>query len=136
MNELISNIEGIGQKFKERLEYVGIRTVSELLAKSQTQEDRDELSSSADIPVGYIDNWATMLDLTRVQGIGYQHAELLTYSGIKSVEDFRKRNPENLYDAMKVTNDSKHFTKTIPSSESLNKLIENAKKITNIVERY
>lgn len=136
MSELIRNVEGIGEKFQKQLEYVGIRSVAELLAKTQTQEARNKLAERTNIPVGYIDNWATMLDLTRVDGIGYQHAELLTYSGVKSVEDFRKRNPDNLYEVIKNTNDRKHFTGTVPSPGTLNRLIQQAKEITNIVERF
>lgn len=136
MNETIRNIEGIGKHYQQKLEYVGIKTVSELMAKSQTQEDRDELARRADIPVGHINNWASMLDLTRVEGIGYQYAELLTYSGIKSLEDFRKRNPTNLHETMKEVNASKHFTSLVPSATMLTELIDKSKKLTNIVQRY
>ena len=136
MNESIRNVEGIGKKYQEKLEYVGIRTVSELIAKSQTGKDRIDLAQRADIPVGHIDNWASMLDLTRVDGIGYQYAELLTYSGIKSVMDLKKRNPDNLHEILKETNDNKHFTNLVPSAEMLESLIIKSKPLTNIVERF
>lgn len=136
MNESIRNVEGIGSEYQSKLEYVGIKTVSELLAKTVTQESRDELSKRSHIPVGFIDNWASMLDLTRVEGVGYQYAELLTYSGIKSVEDFRKRNPQDLHKTLKEINDEKHFTSIVPSAQMLDGLIQSSKSITNVVERY
>ena len=36
----------------------------------------------------------------RVKGIGRDHAELLEVAGVKTVQDLRYRNPENLADAM------------------------------------
>lgn len=136
MNESIKNVEGIGDEFKSKLEYVGIKTVSEFLVKAQTQEDRDDLANRSDISVGYINNWATMLDLTRIEGVGYQYAELFTYSGVRSVDDFRKRSPQNLHEIVKSINDEKGFSGTVPSEQTLNSFIMNAKTITNIIERY
>lgn len=135
MSESIRKVEGIGEEYQSKLEYIGIHHVSEFIAMTQTQEQRDELARRAAIPVGHIDNWASMLDLTRVDGIGYQYAELLTYSGVKSVEDFRKRNSHNLHEQMLETN-FKHFCGSVPSEQALNTLIERSKKLTNIVERY
>lgn len=136
MNDPIRNIEGIGPEFQDKLEFVGIRTVPELLAKTLTEQDRAELAKASSIPQGYIDNWASMLDLTRVEGIGYQYAELLTYSGVKSVKDLRKRNPENLYELVNEANQEKHFSGTVPSSDFLASIIDRSKKVTNIIERY
>ena len=98
MSESIRKIEGIGEEYQSKLEYLGIHSLNELLSMTKTQEQRNELAERSDIPVGHIDNWASMLDLMRIDGIGFQYAELLTYSGVRSVEDFRKRNPQNLHD--------------------------------------
>jgi predicted flap endonuclease-1-like 5' DNA nuclease len=136
MNESIRNVEGIGDEYQCKLEYIGIKTVSELLAKSQTEEERSDIAERSGIAAGYIDNWATMLDLTRVDGIGYQFAELLTYAGVKSVEDFRKRNPQNLYKTIHEINLKKNFSGTVPGPELLADLIEKSKEITNVIERY
>ncbi|MEC7275659.1 MAG: DUF4332 domain-containing protein [Bdellovibrionota bacterium] len=135
MSESIRKVEGIGEEYQSKLEYIGIHHVSEFIAMTQTQEQRDELARRAAIPVGHIDNWASMLDLTRVNGIGYQYAELLTYSGVKSVEDFRKRNPHNLHEILMETN-NKHFCGTVPTENALGSLIESSKKLTNITQRY
>ncbi len=136
MNESIRKVEGIGHEFQKKLAYIGIQDVSEYLVKAQSQEDRDELAKDSEIPVGYINNWASMLDLTRIEGVGYQYAELLTYVGVRSVEDFRKRNSTRLYHSMRALNDKNKLTGSIPSVECIDQFIMNAKKITNIVERY
>lgn len=136
MHDSIRKVEGIGEEYQSKLEYIGIRTIPELLAKTQTQEQRTSIANQCAIPVGHINNWSTMLDLTRIDGVGYQFAELFTYSGIKSVDDFRKRSPVNLFETIKEANDDKGFTGTVPSVELLEQFISNSKKITNIVERY
>tara|TARA_Y100000296_G_C5150694_1_gene246237 strand:- start:720 stop:1127 length:408 start_codon:yes stop_codon:yes gene_type:complete len=135
MSESIRKIEGIGEEYQSKLEYLGIHSLNELLSMTKTQEQRNELAERSDIPVGHIDNWASMLDLMRIDGIGFQYAELLTYSGVRSVEDFRKRNPQNLHDILEETN-QKHFCGTVPTEDFLGNLIETSKSMTNIIERY
>lgn len=136
MTQKLTQIEGIGAEFQKKFARIGIKTLPEFLASSQTQEQRDQLSRRTGIGIGYIDNWATMLDLSRVEGIGFQFAELLTYSGVKSVDDFRKRNPHYLHETMKEVNDQKHFTHVVPSEQMLSEYIQKSKQITNIVDRH
>lgn len=131
----IKDVEGIGDVYKEKLKYVGVTTVTEFLALAMTAEKREKLSHDSGIPIGHIENWTSMIDLTRVDGIGFQYAELLTYSGVKSVDDLRKRNSSNLYDAVTKTNE-RHFSGIVPSVQMIDGFIANSKKLTHLVELY
>lgn len=130
----IDHIEGVGPEYQKKLEYAGVKTVSDFLAVTKNQTQRDELSHRCGIPVGHINKWASMVDLSRVDGVGFQYAELLTHSGVTSVADLRKRNSENLYEIIKNKNDGgKHFTSQVPTADLLDKFISNSKSLTNIL---
>lgn len=131
----IKDVEGIGKVYQEKLKYVGVTTVTEFLALTMTQEQREKLSKDSKIPVGHINNWTSMIDLTRVDGIGFQYAELLTYSGVKSVDDLRKRNSHNLHEAIVKANE-RHFSGIVPSEEMLESFIAKSKHLTHLVEIY
>ena len=130
----IDHIEGIGPGYQEKLEYAGVKTVSDFLAVTKTQKQRDELSHRCKIPVGHINKWASMVDLARVEGVGFQYAELLTHSGVTCVEDLRKRNSQNLREIiLKKNNKGKHFTSHVPTAALLDKFIANSRTLTNIL---
>ena len=130
----IDHIEGIGPGYQEKLEYAGIKTVSDFLAVTRTQDQRDELSHRCKIPVGHINRWASMVDLARVEGVGFQYAELLTQSGVTSVEDLRKRNSTALREIMlRKNNKGKHFTNHVPTAALIDKFIANSRALTNIL---
>ena len=130
----IDHVEGIGPEYQKKLEYAGVKTVSDFLAVTQTKEQREELSHRCGIPLGHINKWASMVDLSRVEGVGFQYAELLTHSGVNSVADLRKRNSENLYKIIQNKNSKgKHFVGHVPSPALLDKFITNSRSLTNIL---
>lgn len=130
----IDYVEGIGPEYLKKLEHAGVRTVSDFLAVTKTQEQREELSHRCGIQIGYINKWASTVDLSRVDGVGFQYAELLTHSGVNSVSDLRKRNPDNLYDIISAKNNTgKHLVNHIPSPALLEKFIMNSKSLANIL---
>jgi hypothetical protein len=70
-----------------------------------------------------------MADRLRVKGIGRDHAELLEAAGVKTVQDLRYRNPENLAEAMAEAIKSEKNKRTLPSAKMIARWIEYAKKL-------
>lgn len=130
----VDHIEGVSPYYQKKLENAGVKTVSEFLAVTKTQEQRNELSHRCGIKVVHINKWASVVDLSRVDGVGFQYAHLLINSGVTSVGDLRKRNPDNLHKIIRTTKErGTNKTSQLPSVELLDKFISSSKALTNIL---
>jgi hypothetical protein len=79
-------------------------------------------------------DWATTADRMRVKGVGFEYAELLRAAGVKTVNDLKVRNPENLVKRMSEANNGK-MVRLLPKTKTVERWIENAKKLQPII-RY
>ena len=125
----ITDIEGIGPAFGEKLESAGLKTVESLLDKGCTPTGRKEICEATGLSNDKILTWVNMADLTRVNGIGGEFAELLVASGVDTIKEFRNRNAENLHAKLSEVNGEKKLTRVVPSSERLQAFIDQAKAL-------
>ena len=65
-NYKISDIEGIGPKYAEKLKAVGVRSVNALLEKGSTKKGRKDLADKSGIDETLILKWVNMADLYRI----------------------------------------------------------------------
>lgn len=125
----IKEIEGIGPTFGEKLETAGVNTVEKLLEKGATPTGRKELAETTGISIDKILDWTNMADLTRVNGVGGEFAELLKATGVDTIKELRTRNAANLHEALVKTNEEKKLTRVVPGLEKVTDFIEQAKTI-------
>ncbi|NHI91961.1 MAG: DUF4332 domain-containing protein [Candidatus Lokiarchaeota archaeon] len=124
----IIEIEGIGEKYADKLEKAGIKNVEDLIPLSKG--DIDELANKTKISKKLIDKWQEHADLMRIKGVGPEFAEALNTIGIDSVKELAQRNPQNTLDKIKEMDKEKpNIIRRIPSLENLEKWIAEAKKI-------
>ena len=81
MSYNITDIEGIGPAYAEKLAAANIATTDDLLDKCSTPAGRAAVAAATGMGESTILKWTNMADLMRVSGIGRQYAELLEASG-------------------------------------------------------
>lgn len=133
MSKTITEIEGIGPVFKEKLGKAGIATVEALLTKGASKKGRKEIAEASGIDEGKILDWVNMADLFRIKGVASQFAELLKATGVDTVKELRTRNPENLHKALTEKNAEKNLTRVVPALSQVEGFINQAKDLDPIV---
>ena len=73
----ISDIEGIGGTYAQKLTEIDIKTVEVLLKQGATKKGRKEIAEKSAIADKLILKWVNRADLSRVKGIGEEYADLL-----------------------------------------------------------
>ncbi|GAB2634852.1 DUF4332 domain-containing protein [Belliella aquatica] len=133
MAKTITEIEGIGPVFKEKLGNAGVATVESLLAKGASKKGRKEIAEASGIDEGKILDWVNMADLFRIKGVASQFAELLKATGVDTVKELRTRNAENLHKALTEKNAEKKLTRVVPALSQVEGFISQAKELEPIV---
>lgn len=130
----ISDIEGIGPKFEEKLGTVGIRTTDDLLEKARTPAGRKAIAEGAEIRPDLVLTWANRADLMRLKGVGGQYAELLNVAGVDTIKELRRRNAANLREKMVAINGERNICQTNPSEGMVAGWIEQAAELAPALE--
>ena len=126
MGYKITEIEGVGPSFADKLAAAEIITTEHLLDLCCTKQGRAKVADATGIGEGTLLNWVNMADLMRISGIGGQYAELLKESGVDTIKELRTRNADNLAAAMKKINDERNVTKGEASSKTVADWIDKA----------
>lgn len=134
-NYTISDIEGIGPSFAEKLGKAGIRSVMALLKQGASRKGRKELAEASGVDESMILKWVNMADLYRVKGIGSEYAELLERAGVDTVKELRNRNAENLTAKMAEVNSagSRPLVRQLPGLKRVQGWVDEAKKLDPMV---
>ena len=96
MNYKMSDIEGVGDVYAEKLAEAGVRSTGQFLNRGATPKGRAALQEATGVSAKLILRWCNQADLMRVSGIGTQFAELLEAAGVDTVKELGKRNADNL----------------------------------------
>ncbi len=130
----ISEIEGIGPAYAEKLKKAGIRTVNTLLKKGATRKGREEIAKATGLDSSLILKWVNMADLFRIKGIAGEYAELLEKAGVDTVKELRNRNAENLHAKLAEVNaEGRRLVRLLPSLSRVKSWVEQAKKLEPVV---
>lgn len=129
----ISDIEGIGPAYAEKLGGIGIGTVAKLLERGATKKGREEIAASADVSEKLVLEWVNRADLARVKGIGSEYADLLEAAGVDSVPELAQRNPANLAAKMEEVNRAKSLVRQVPVESEVERWVAQAKELDRIV---
>lgn len=133
MSYKIDEIEGIGEKYAEKLVAVGIKTVEALLEKCAKKSGRDKLAEETGISEKLILTWTNHADLMRINGVGGQFAELLEAAGVDTVKEFRNRVAANLQPKLEEVNEAKHICGRVPALSEVERMIAQAKELEPVV---
>jgi len=133
MSKKISDIEGIGPSYAQKLAKANIKSVGGLLKKCCDKKGRKSVSQTTGIDDSMLLKWANMADLFRVKGVGSEYSELLEASGVDTVKEMRNRNAFNLYEKMKEVNVKKKLVRQMPGLKKVEGFIESAKKLDPVI---
>lgn len=129
----LASIEGIGEKYAEKLEQVGIRGTNQFLEKGKTPEGRKEIAKTSKISEKLILEWLNHVDLFRVKGIGPEYADLLEEAGVDTVPELATRNAKNLTEAMAEVNAKKKLVRVLPKEDKVSDWVQQAKKLPRVL---
>jgi len=130
----ITDIEGIGEKFAEKLQSAGVRTTEALLKKGDTSADRKDLAMQIDVSDHQILEWVNRADLYRIKGVGSEYADLLEAAGVDTVRELAKRQAGNLFENLKMINDEKKKVRKLPTADQVAEWVKQAKSLPRAVE--
>jgi len=130
----ISEIEGIGPVYAEKLNSIDIFTTSDLLESGATPRGRKELADKTEISPALILEWVNLSDLFRIRGIGEEYSDLLEEVGVDTVAELSRRNAANLHDKILEVNEAKKLVRRPPSLTSIENWIREAKDLPRIIE--
>lgn len=129
----LKKIEGVGEKFADKLRMYGITTIESLLEKGANPKGRQEIAEKTGISEKLVLEWVNLGDLFRVRGIGEEYSDLLEEAGVDTVVELSKRNTDNLYEKLLEVNTAKKLVRRLPSKALVEGWIEQAKKLGRMV---
>ena len=129
----IIDVEGIGPIYTQRLAAIGVKTTNKLLKKGATPQGRQDLAQKTGISEDLILEWVNHADLYRIKGVGEEYSDLLEEAGVDTVPELAQRNPENLYAALKQTNDMKKLVRQLPSQRQVSDWVQQAKGMPRMI---
>jgi len=125
----LTEIEGIGPSFAEKLHAAGVTTTDDLLEKCAAPAGRKQIAEATGISEKQILGWTNRADLTRVKGVGEEYADLLEASGVDTVPELAQRNAENLLAKMTEVNGEKSLVRALPTASHVTDWVEQAKSL-------
>ena len=129
----LTDIEGIGPAYEEKLKGCGINSIEDLLEQGCTAAGRKKICDDSGIDGSRISRFVNHADLMRIKGVGGEYSELLEASGVDSVPELAQRNADNLAAKMAEINAEKKLTRTVPSASVVAGWVEQAKGLDRIV---
>ena len=97
----VMDIEGIGPVYKEGLLTMGIKNTKQLW-----DADPAKVARGIGAPLSSVKSWQHMAELASVKDIGPQYAELLERSGIHTIAQLKRSDPNKILKMVKKKQDS------------------------------
>lgn len=129
----LTEIEGIGDVYAQKLKEAGIETTDALLGACATPKGRKDLADSTGAGTKLIMKWANRVDLARIKGVGGEYADLLECAGIDTVPELGQRNAENLHAKITEVNAEKNLTRRLPSVDQVGAWVDQAKALPRVL---
>ena len=130
----LTDIEGIGPVYAQKLKKAGVSTTEALLKKGATPKDRQTIANKSGIGGKRILRWVNHADLFRIEGIAGEYAELLEAAGVDTVAELAQRNAEHLCQKLAEVNEAKKLVRVVPVQGQVEKWVEQAKNLPRVVE--
>ena len=129
----VEYIEGIGPAYGQKLRDAGVVTVLDLMVEGATRIGRKHLSDRSGITASQILTWVNHVDLFRIKGVAEEYADLLEQSGVDTVVELAKRNPNNLFKRMIDINEQKKLVRRTPHLSDVQNWVEQARGLNRLI---
>jgi predicted flap endonuclease-1-like 5' DNA nuclease len=129
----IIDIEGIGERYADKLSNASVRTVERLLVVAGPAAGRQQLAQSVGVDEARVLEWVNRADLMRVRGVGSEFADLLEAAGVDSPLELARRNAENLHEKMLEVNAARKLTRRTPALSQVQRWIDHARTLPRAV---
>ncbi len=131
----ISDIEGIGPVYADKLAAAGVATTESLLERGGSRKGRQELADASGVSAAQILDWVNRADLYRIKGIGSEYSDLLEKAGVDTVAELAQRNATNLATAItKLVGGGTSIVRRVPTESEIGGWIEQAKALPRAVD--
>lgn len=130
MTYKISDIQGIGPEFAQKLSTLGIHTTDDLMTHASDPSRFKMFAEKTGISDKLFEKWTRMAGLMRVNGIGPQYAELLYFSGVETVEQLREQPVDGLLRKLGEVNVARKLTGALPNATDVQRWMVNLKDVT------
>ena len=129
----IKDIQDMNEAQAAALAEVGVRTTNQLLEAGATSTGRMRLADEARLTDELVKKWVHQADLMRIEGVGGRLAGLLCAVGVCTIPKLAYHVSDSLYqDLVDYAAQAPGRTK-IPSIETLDSYIAQAKKLRKLV---
>ncbi len=129
----LTDIEGVGPVYAQKLKTAGVSTTDALLKKGATPKGRQAIADKSGISGKLILRWVNHADLFRLDGVAGEYAELLEAAGVDTVPELAQRNAENLFQKLVEVNEANKLVRVVPVQTQVEKWVEQAKNLPRIV---
>jgi len=131
----ISEVEGIGATYADKLAAAGVATTDALLERGAKPSGRQALEAATGISGKLILEWVNHVDLMRLTGVGSEYSDLLEAAGVDSPAELANRNAANLATTFaEVVAARPGIVRRTPSESEVAGWIAEAKTLPMIVE--
>lgn len=129
----LSDIEGIGPTYAEKLAEAGLKSQDSLLKKCCVKKGRTEIAAATGISEKLILAWTNRADLSRVKGVSTQYADLLECAGVDTIPELAQRNATNLAAKMAEVNEEKNLVRKVPTESQVVDWVAQAKELPRVI---
>ncbi len=130
----LAGFEGANPTHVERLEWVGIRNVKEMLEAGRTARERAALSAKAGVPEEAILEFVELSDLARIPGVKGVRARLYHDAGLHSVRKLAEWEPEELHELLAGFVERTGSSRIAPLPAEVRFTIAQARRLPQILE--
>jgi len=127
------DIEGVGDKYAQKLKAAGITTTQKLLEMGASPKGRKDIAAKTGIGDALILEWINHVDLFRITGVGEEYADLLEEAGVDTIPELAQRKSENLYKKMIEVNKIKKLVRRMPIQSQVADWIMQAKQLPRVI---
>jgi len=129
----LSEIEGIGDTYRAKLEAADITSIENLLEVGGEKKGRKSIADKTGISGKLILNWVNRADLARIKGVSTQYADLLEFAGVDTVPELAQRNPDNLHAKMVEVNEEKNLVRKVATASQVQDWVAQAKELPRAI---
>jgi predicted flap endonuclease-1-like 5' DNA nuclease len=128
----IRELRGISAEQTEKLAAQQITNTDHLLEKAGAAANRRSLASATGIAEKELLELVNRADLSRINGVGRQYANLLEDAGVDSIPELAQRNATNLLAALEKAAEASGITRK-PRLEDVEDWVKQAKALPRAV---
>jgi hypothetical protein len=130
----LTTIRGLEKADIPKLKQAGVTSREELLDVGGTRTGRARLARETGVPVDLILQWVNRADLSRLDGVDEEYANLLEAAGVDTVPELSHRRADNLHAHLTEVNARQGIVHRLPSAAQVAVWIAEADKLPKLIE--